>query len=73
MVHASDIRNSRGKPEFGTGKVQRLAGEGDGSSGSLLGKDWRKPQGALQIPHFVRDDKGKGATEVETVSGREAN
>ena len=37
--------------------------------GPLLRKDLRAPQGALQIPHFVRDDKGSGVDEVGVVRG----
>jgi hypothetical protein len=30
------------------------------SSGSLPKKNLKEPKGALQIPHFARDDKGRG-------------
>src|ERR1700733_4150319 len=32
-------------------------------------KDSRAPQGALQIPPAGRDDKGRGVTQVEVVTG----
>jgi hypothetical protein len=43
--------------------------EGGGSSGPPPRKHFRAPQGALQIPHFVRDDKGGARTQVRTVAG----
>lgn len=44
---------------------------GESRPASLPGKDLREPQGALQISHFVRDDKGKEVAQVEVVNGWE--
>jgi hypothetical protein len=37
--------------------------------GQFDGKNLRDPQGALQIPPFGRDDKGRGVAQVGVVSG----